>query len=327
VKAIHVTQYGSPEVLQVVEVPEPKPSPRQALIDIKVTGYNFHDAATRQGIFPDPPIPVPFIPGVEAAGIVEAIGDEVTEVKVGDRVAFNVEGADTYAEKSVVNSDRLVPIPDDISFEVAASLTAQGGTTHYLMNEFRTIEPGVTLLIQAGASGMGLLLTQWAKHLGAKVMTTVSNEAKAQAVREAGADEVILYTQTDFVQEVKRLTEGKGVDIVIDGVGTTLAGSLEAVKTRGLVITYGKAGGEPELMNPFNLLYRSRTLAGSDYFDFVAERDDLLRRTLAAFDGYREGWLKPTIARVLPLEEARYAHELMRDRNLIGKILLTQEGA
>jgi NADPH2:quinone reductase len=229
-KAIHVTQYGGPEVLQVVEVPEPKPSSRQALIDIKVTGYNFHDAATRQGIFPDPPIPVPFIPGVEAAGIVEAIGDEVTEVKVGDRVAFNVEGADTYAEKSVVNSDRLVPIPDDISFEVAASLTAQGGTTHYLMNEFRTIEPGVTLLIQAGASGMGLLLTQWAKHLGAKVITTVSNEAKAQAVREAGADEVILYTQTDFVQEVKRLTEGKGVNIVIDGVGTTLAGSLEASK-------------------------------------------------------------------------------------------------
>ncbi len=145
-KAIHVTQYGGPEVLQVVEVPEPKPSPRQALIDIKVTGYNFHDAATRQGIFPDPPIPVPFIPGVEAAGIMEAVGDEVTEVKVGDRVSFNVEGADTYAEKSVVNSDRLVPIPDDISFEVAASLTAQGGTTHYLMNEFRTIEPGVTLL-------------------------------------------------------------------------------------------------------------------------------------------------------------------------------------
>ncbi len=324
-KAIHVTQYGGPEVLEVVGVPEPVPGSRQVLVKMKVTGYNFHDAATRKGIFPDPPLKLPFIPGVEGAGIVEAVGSEVTEVKVGDRVSFNVEGAQSYAEKVVINADRAIPLPDDISFEVAASMTAQGMTAHYLMNEFCPVEPGTTVLIQAAASGMGILLTQWAKHLGATVYATVSNASKAQFVKKLGADEVILYTQTDLVKAVKDLTDGKGVDFVIDGVGTTIQQSLEAVKTRGLVITYGMNGGVPELMNPFNLLYRSRTLAGADLFDFIESREDLLKRAYAAFDGYREGWLKQSIAHMLPLEEAQKAHYLMQDRNLIGKILLTHD--
>lgn len=324
-KAIQVTQYGGPEVLEVIDLPTPQIKPTEILIDMKVTGYNFHDAATRKGIFPDPPIPVPFVLGVEGAGMVAEVGADVTDVKVGDRVSFNVEGADSYANQVVIPGDRAVPLPDDISFEVAASLTAQGGTTSYLMSELRSITPETTLLIQAGASGMGLLLIQWAKHLGAKVFTTVSSDTKAQFVREIGADEVILYTQTNFVEAVKQLTNGQGVDMVIDGVGTTLAGSLEAAKTRGLVVTYGMAGGVPELMNPFNLLYRSRTLAGTDYFDFVAKRDDLLRHTYAAFEGHRQGWLKQQIAHILPLEEAQRAHYLMEDRNIIGKILLTHE--
>lgn len=323
-KAIQVTQYGGPEVLSVVDLPTPQSKSTEILVDMKVTGYNFHDAATRKGIFPDPPIPVPFVLGVEGAGVVAEIGTDVTQVKVGDHVSFNVAGANSYAEQVVIRGDRAVPLPDDISFEVAASLTAQGGTTSYLMS-LRPINAGTTLLIQAGASGMGLLLIQWAKHLGARVITTISNETKAQMVREVGADDAILYTQTDFVSVVKQLTNGQGVDMVIDGVGTTLTGSLEAVKTRGLVVIYGMAGGVPELMNPFNLLYRSRTLAGTDYFDFVAKREDLLRHTYAAFEGYRQGWLKPHIARVLPLESAQKAHYLMQERNIIGKILLTHD--
>ncbi len=324
-KAIQVTQYGGPEVLSVVDLPTPQLKSTEILIDMKVTGYNFHDAATRKGIFPDPPIPVPFVLGVEGAGVVTEIGADVTQVKVGDRVSFNVEGANSYADRVVIGGDRAVPLPDDISFEVAASLTAQGGTTSYLMSELRLIDADTTILIQAGASGMGLLLIQWAKHQGARVITTISNETKAEIVREIGADEIILYTQTDFVSAVKQLTNGRGVDMVIDGVGTTLAGSLEALKTRGLVVTYGMAGGVPELMNPFNLLYRSRTLVGTDYFDFVAQREDLLRHTYAAFEGYRQGWLKQHIARVLPLEEAQKAHYLMQGRNIIGKILLTHD--
>ena len=230
-KAIYVTRYGGPEVLEVVDVPEPVLGKRQVRVKIKVTGYNFYDAATRKGIFPDSPIPVPFIPGVEGAGIVEAVGDEVTEIKVGDRVSFNLEGSHSYAEKVVIDAERAIPLPDDISFKVAAAMTAQGMTAHYLMNEFRPVTEGTTVLIQAAVSGMGILLTQWAKQLGARVYGTVSNATKAEFVKKLGAVMVILYTQTDLVQAVLELTDDKGVDFVIDGVGTTIGQSLEAVKT------------------------------------------------------------------------------------------------
>lgn len=159
------------------------------------------------------------------------MGDGVTEVKVGNRVSFNLEGSRSYAEKVVIDAERAIPLPDDISLEVAAAMTAQGMTAHYLMNEFRPLTEGTTVLIQAAASGMGILLTQWAKHLGATVYATVSNAAKAEFVKKLGADEVIFYTQTDLVKAVKDLTDDKGVDFVIDGVGTTIGQSLEAVKT------------------------------------------------------------------------------------------------
>ncbi|BAZ06181.1 quinone oxidoreductase family protein [Calothrix sp. NIES-3974] len=326
-KTIQVDEHGDANVLKLAEVEIPKPQAGQALVKIHYAGVNFIDVAMRRGWYPNPPIPTPFTPGVEGAGEVIAIADDVTEVKVGDRVSFMQEeepGLDrAYAEYIPIAAWKLIPLPDAISFETAAAMTAQGLTTQYMMNEFVNLQPGKSILIHAAAGGMGLNLVQWAKHLGAFAIGTTSNATKAQRVLELGADAVIDYTQEDFVQRVKALTNGKGADLIIDGVGkTTFAGDLEAVATRGHIVTYGITGGIPDDINPFDLLYRSRTVHGADLFDYIANREERIMRANAVWDAIAAGWLKPQISQVFALEETIAAHRLIEDRNNMGKILL-----
>src|SRR5215813_9408106 len=229
VKGIWVEKHGGPEVMSFQDIEIASPGPGQALVRIHASGVNFIDIYQRRGRYA---VELPYTPGLEASGVVEEVGEGVDVVKPGDRVAYTGQPG-AYAELSLVKVGSLIPLPEDMTFEQGAAFPLQGMTAHYLINEFRRPQEGDTVLIHAAAGGMGLLLVQWAKHLGARVIGTVSTEEKARIAREAGADEVILYTRQDFVDEAKRLTDGKGVELIIDGVGkTTFAGNLDAAALR-----------------------------------------------------------------------------------------------
>jgi NADPH2:quinone reductase len=318
-KAIRMTEYGGPEVLRLQEVETPVPGPGEALVRLRAAGLNFIDVYQRRG---DYPVPLPCIPGREGAGVVEAVGPDTTEVKPGDRVAYTgYLGA--YAEASVVPAYRLIPLPDDLSFEQGAAFPLQGMTAHYLLHEFRRPGPGDTVLIHAAAGGMGLLLVQWAHHMGARVLGTVSTEEKARAARSAGADEVILYTEQDFVAETRRLTGGHGADLIIDGVGkSTFAGNLEAAALRGHIVVFGAASGPAEPISPNALMPRSLSVSGGSLGNYIRTPDELFRRARDVLEGIRAGWLRLHIGHVLPLAEAARAHRLLEDRQSIGKIVL-----
>jgi NADPH2:quinone reductase len=319
-KAIQLKEYGGPEVLRLQEVEVPVPGPGQVRVRLRAAGVNFIDVYQRRG---DYPAPLPFIPGREGAGVVEAVGPGVDEVRVGDRVAYTgISGS--YAEAAVVPADRLIPLPDDLSFEQGAAFPLQGMTAHYLIHEYRRPGPGATVLIHAAAGGMGLLLVQWAKHLGARVLGTVSAEEKARTARAAGADEVILYTRQDFVAEARRLTGGRGVDLIIDGVGkTTFAGNLEAAAVRGHVVVFGAASGPADPIAPNGLMPHSLTVSGGNLGNYTRTRDELLARARDVLEGIRAGWLRLNVGRVLPLAEAAEAHRLLEGRHSTGKIILT----
>lgn len=249
----------------------------------------------------------------------------MNKFKLGDRVAYwGHLGA--YAEASIVPASSLIRLPDDLSFEQGAAFPLQGMTAHYLVHEYRLPKPGDTVLIHAAAGGMGLLLVQWIKHLGGRVIGTVSTEEKARAAREAGADEVIPYTRQDFVAETKRLTNGRGADLIIDGVGrTTFAGNLEAVAVRGHVVIYGAASGPAVPIVPNSLMPRSISVSGGSLGNYLQTRQELLRRANDVLKGIREGWIRLRIDHVLPLSKAREAHRLLENRKSIGKIILTME--
>ena len=238
--AIQVSQVGGPEVLTLVDLPIPAPKPDEAIVQIKAAGVNFIDVYFREGRYP---APLPFINGQEAAGIVTSIGNEVSEVKPGDRVAYTgVRGS--YAEYAAVPADRLVAIPDQVDFETAAAAMLQGMTAHYLSHSTYPIQRGDTVLIHAAAGGVGLLLVQMAKQLGARVIGTAGNLDKARLAREAGADDVIIYSEQDFENETKRLTNNEGVHVVYDGVGkSTFAKDLEILRPRGYLVLFGGASG------------------------------------------------------------------------------------
>src|SRR3984957_6647752 len=240
-KAIRVEKQGSPEVLNLLDLPPIEaPGPGQAVVRIVAAGVNFVDIGQRRGTYPRQ---VPFTPGLEGAGVVESVGEGVRNVKPSDRVAFTGL-PDAYAEAMLADAARLIPLPEEFTFEEGAAFPLQGMTAHYLIHEFRQPVPGSFVLIHAAAGGMGGLLVQWAKHLGATVIGTVSTEAKARTAHTAGADHVILYTEQDFVPETKRITQGQGVDLIIDGVGsTTFKGDLEAVTVRGHIVIFGAASG------------------------------------------------------------------------------------
>ncbi len=241
----------------------------------------------------------------------------------GDRVAYyGVLGS--YAEASNVSADRLIPLPDDITFEQGSAFPLQGVTAQYLLHDYVTLKPSTTVLIHSAAGGLGLLCVQWAKHLGAQVIGTVSTEAKAQAAYTAGADYVILYTQQDFVAETRRFTDGRGVDLVLDGVGkATFAGSLQAAATDGTIVSYGWSSGRPNSLAPTDLIGRALRIAGADLANKAPTREVLLQRASAVLEGIQVGWLQLRIDRVLPLQEAAEAHRRLESRASIGKLILT----
>ncbi len=319
-KAILISKYGDAKVLQFKDVPQPKPEAGEALVRLKTAGINFIDIYMRAGTRVTAPLP--FIPGLEGAGVVEAIGPGVTEVKVGDHVAYNGK-LGSYAEYNVVKAATLIPLPKELSFEQGAAFPLQGITAHYLVHEFYHIKPGDTVLVHAAAGGVGLLVVQWLKKLGARVIGTVSTDEKAKIAREAGAEHIILYTKQDFVAEVMKLTDDKGVDYIIDGVGkSTFTKDLEAVKKRGCICIFGMASGPAEPLHPNLLQAKSITVVGGMLNNYVATREELLRRANDVLKGIREGWLKLRIDHVFPLEKAAEAQTMLESRKTVGKVIL-----
>ena len=321
VKGIRVEEFGGPEVMKFSDIELPPPGPGEVRLKVCVAGVNFIDVNQRRGRY-RATVEVPFVPGLEGAGIVEELGFGVKEVKVGDRVAY-AYGRGSYAQAINVAAKSLIPLPADFSFEQGAAFPLQGMTAHYLLHEFYKIKTGDTILIHAAAGGMGGLLVPWAKRLGARVIGTVSTEEKAKIAKASGADEIIIYTEQDFVKESKRLTKDKGPDLILDSVGKdTFTKDLEAVASRGHIVLYGSASGAAEPLLPNSLQTKSITVSGGSLFNFLDTREELLMRANAVLQGIKEGWLKLNIEHTLPLQEAAKAHEMMENRKTTGKIIL-----
>lgn len=319
-KAIQVAQTGGPNVLHLTQVKTPQPGPGEILVELKAVGVNFIDIYMRSGRYPSN---LPFIPGFEGAGVVTEVGQDVTEVKVGDRVAYGAN-AQSYAEYNVINAWESIPLPDDFSFEQGAAFPLQGMTAHYLLHDYYKIKKGDIVLVHAAAGGVGLLLVQWLKHMGAKVIGTVSTDSKAEIASAAGADHIINYSHQNFVEECKKITSGKGVDFILDGVGkTTFPGDLEAVRVYGHICLYGSASGPADPFAPNSLQAKSVTISGGAIFNSLNTREELLWRANAVITGVREGWLNLDIGHVLPLESVAEAHQLLEERKTTGKIVLT----
>ena len=319
-KAIQVSQTGGPEVLTLVDLPLPEPKPNEALVQIKAAGVNFIDVYFREGRYP---APLPFVVGQEAAGVVTAVGSDVSNVQVGDRVAYS--GAlGAYAEYAAVPADRLVKIPDPLDFNHAAAAMLQGMTAHYLSHSTYPIKRGEIVLIHAAAGGVGLLLVRMCKLLGARVIGTVGSEEKARLAREAGADEVIIYTEQDFETETKRLTEGKGVHVVYDGVGkTTFEKGLNVLRRRGYMVLFGGASGA---VPPFDLLeltkHGSLFVTRPSLQHYIATREKLEQRANDVLQMIVRGDLRLRIHKAYPLAEAQQAHRDLEGRKTTGKLLL-----
>jgi NADPH:quinone reductase len=319
-KAIRVSHIGGPEVLEIIEIATPQPRPAEALVKVAVAGVNSIDGQFRDGRLRTP---LPFIPGQEGAGIVSAIGPQAKLVKAGDRVAWSGT-LGSYAEYVAVPEDHLVPIPDAISDEQAVGAMVHGLTAHYLVNDAHKLKAGETALVHAAAGGVGLLLVQMARAVGARVIGTASSPEKAQFARAAGAEEVIVFTEQDFEFEVKRLTGGKGVDVVYDGVGkATFDKNLNVMRLRGMLVLYGMSSGPVPPVDPARLsekgsLYMARTTLAH----FTATREELLARTSALFKMIEHGNLTMRIGKTYPLAEAAQAHRDMEGRQLVGKQLL-----
>jgi NADPH2:quinone reductase len=319
-KAIQVSQTGGPEVLTLVELPVPEPKPNEAVVQIEAAGVNFIDVYFREGRYP---APLPFVNGQEAAGIVVATGADVNEVRVADRVAYT--GAlGSYAEYAAVPANRLVKIPDQLDLTQAAAAMLQGMTAHYLCHSTYVVKKGETVLVHAAAGGVGLLLVQMCKLLGGRVIGTVGSEEKARLAREAGADEVIIYTTEDFETETKRLTEGKGVHVVFDGVGkTTFEKDLNVLGPRGYLVLFGGASGA---VPPFDLLeltkHGSLFVTRPSLQHYVATHEELELRSNDVLQMIVRGDLKLRIHKTYPLAEAQQAHRDLEGRKTTGKILL-----
>ena len=319
--AIRIHETGGAEVLRYEAVPLPDPGPGQARVRIAAAGVNFIDIYVRSGQYP---AHLPLTLGQEAAGVVDAVGPEVGEVRVGDRVAYAPQPGGAYAEAAVVPAARLVPVPEGVELPVAAATMLQGMTAHYLSHSTYPIQAGDTVLIHAAAGGVGGLLVQLAKRRGARVIGTVSSEEKAREARAAGADAVILYTQTDFAAETRRLTGGEGVHAVYDSVGKdTFAGSLDSLRVRGMLVLYGQSSGavaplDPQVLNAKGSLFLTRpTLA-----HYAAERGEFLQRAGDLFGWIAAGELQVRIAATFPLAEAAQAQTYLASRQAKGKVLL-----
>jgi NADPH2:quinone reductase len=319
-KAIRVQHTGGPEVMELAEMPVPQPKATEALVKVNIAGVNAIDAQFRDGSLRTP---LPFIPGQEGAGVVTAVGALVKTVKVGDRVAWSGT-LGSYAEYVAAPQEHLVPVPAAITDEQATAAMIHGMTAHYLVNDAHKLKAGETALVHAAAGGVGLLVTQLAHAIGARVIGTVSSPEKGKLAREAGADEVIVYTQQDFEPEVKRLTANKGVDVVYDGVGkATFEKNLNVMKLRGMLVIYGMSSGPVPPVDPAKLSEKgSLYIARTTLAHFTATREEMLARTSALFGLIAEGKLKLRIAKKYPLAEAPQAHRDLEAHRLAGKLLL-----
>ena len=325
-RAININQFGGPEVCEIQETATPAPSDSEALVRVAYAGVNFIDVYMRNGTYVRShtyKTPLPMVIGMEASGTVEAVGDAVTDLKVGQRVAFCLSRG-SYAEYVAVPAWKLVPLPDDISFELGAAAMLQGCTAHYLSHSAFPLQRGQSCLIHAGAGGVGQLLIQLAKYVGATVFTTVSTPEKADIARSRGADHCILYRDTNFREEVMKLTSGKGVDVVYDSVGkTTISNSIRSVRRRGLCVLFGASSGVVDAIEPLELAE-----AGSVFFtrphlaDYMATAGEIRGRAEDLFRMVREKRLSMAIDTVFPLADAASAHRHIEGGKTRGKLLL-----
>lgn len=319
-KAIQVQKTGGPEALQLVELPIPEPKAHEAVVRLSASGVNFIDVYYREGRYKTD---VPFIAGQEGAGTVTAVGSEVKNLKIGDRVAYTMV-LGSYAEYASVPADKLVKIPAGVDDRQAAATMLQGMTAHYLAYDTFPLKKGDSALVHAAAGGVGLLLVQMAHQIGARVIATVSTDAKAKLARDAGADEVILYTQQDFETETKRLTQNRGVDVIYDSVGkTTFEKGLNILRPRGMMVLFGGSSGavppfDPIILTQKGSLYLTRPSLGA----YIATPQELQKRASAVFDMIQSGKLKLRIEHTYPLTEAQQAHRDLEGRKTTGKLLL-----
>ncbi len=319
-RAIQVKKPGGPEALELVEIPVPQPKPNEAVVKVAASGVNFIDAYHREGRYP---VPLPFVIGQEGSGTVSAVGADVKTVKEGDRVAWaGIMGS--YAQYAAVPADRLVKFPAGVSEREAAAIMLQGMTAHYLAYSTFPLKRGDTALVHAAAGGVGLLLAQLAHNIGARVIGTVSTEEKAKLAREAGADEIIFYTKDDFETEVKRLTDGKGVDVVYDSVGkTTFLKGLNILRPRGMMVLFGGSSGAAPSFDPIILSQKgSLFLTRPTLNQYIATRTDLEARADALFEMIADKKLKLRIEHIYPLAEVQQAHRDLEGRKTTGKLLL-----
>ena len=320
-KAVQVNATGGPDVLELSDLPDPIPGKDEVLVRISISGVNFIDVYYREGKYK---APLPFIPGLEGAGHVEALGEGVTEFSVGEAVVwFGLLGS--YAEKAVVPAQRLLKVLPDMPLDISAALISQGLTAYALSHRTFTLKSGDTCIVHAAAGGVGSLLTQMAKNAGAKVIATVSTAQKANLARSAGADEVILYTETNFHEQVMDITNRKGVDVVYDGVGkTTFEQSLKCIRPLGLLVLYGAASGPVPAFDLGRLaqmgsLYITRPMN----IDYVRTRQELTSIVYAVFNMYQDGHLKVHVNRPYALTDVAIAHRDLESRKTSGKLLLT----
>jgi NADPH2:quinone reductase len=318
-RAIQFSQTGGPEVLELVDLPTLQPGEGQALVRHEAIGINFIDTYFRSGLYP---AKLPFVPGQEAAGVIEAVGPGVSGFAAGDRVAYT--GGGTYAEFGLAPARQLLKLPDNVDAQVAAASLLKGMTAEFLIRRLRRAEAGEHVLVHAAAGGVGQIMTQWLKALGAVVIATVGSEDKAERVRELGADHVILYREQDVAAEVRRITAGKGVPVAYDAVGKdTFEGTLASLAKRGLFVSFGNASGPPPLIEAGKLMR-----AGSLFFtrptmnDYLLTREELELSSGALFEIIGSGKVKIEIGQTFRLEEARAAHEALEGRATVGASLL-----
>jgi NADPH:quinone reductase len=320
-KAIRVHQTGGPDVLRYEDSPTPEPAANQVRINVAAAGVNFIDTYQRKGQYP---MPLPFIPGQEIGGTVDALGAGVTDLSIGDTVTIYQSGLSGYAEYVVANVDKVIPVPAGVSAQEAAAVLLQGMSAHYLSHDTFALQAGQTALIHAAAGGTGALLVQMAKARGATVIGTVSSEAKAQLAREAGADHVIVYTEQDFAAETKRITQDAGVHVVYDSVGIdTFDKSLAILRPLGMMVLYGQSSGpvpsfDPQILNAKGSLFLTRPSLGH----YTATRAALLARANAVFSMIASQQLIVRIDQTFPLANATAAHEYLEARGTKGKLLL-----
>jgi NADPH:quinone reductase len=319
--AIQVEEFGGAEQLQLTELPTPAPGPGQARVKIELAGINFIDVYHRSGRYGGD---LPFIPGVEGGGVVDGVGAGVTAVQPGDPVVYPLTRG-SYAEYALVNAENLVKVPAGMGLEAAVTLMVQGLTAHYLACDSYPLKAGDTALVHAAAGGVGLLLTQIAKQRGARVIGTVSTKEKAELARAAGADEIIYYTQQNFVEETKRLTADRGVDVIYDGVGqTTFLPGLDCLRPRGYMVLYGQSSGDvapfnPQILNGKGSLFLTRPSLGH----YIQTREELQQRADDLFGWLTAGELTVRIDKSFPLAQAAEAHRYLEGRQSKGKLLIT----